>query len=51
VIPVSPEHCPNVNAEAAQAFADWLLSGAGQQAIAEYQVSGQQLFFPNAPES
>jgi tungstate transport system substrate-binding protein len=51
VIPVSPEHCPSVNAEAAQAFADWLLSGAGQDAIAEYQVSGQQLFFPNAPES
>lgn len=51
VIPVSPGHCPSVNADAAQAFADWLLSGPGQQAIAEYQVSGQQLFFPNAPES
>ena len=51
VIPVSPEACPGVNAPAAQAFADWLLSEAGQAAIAEYEVSGQQLFFPNAPGS
>ena len=51
VIPVSPEACPSVNAPAAQAFADWLLSEAGQAAIAEYEVSGQQLFFPNAPGS
>jgi tungstate transport system substrate-binding protein len=49
VIPVSPEACPSVNAPAAQAFADWLLSDAGQAAIAAYEVDGQQLFFPNAP--
>ncbi|MGR3443579.1 sulfate transporter [Thalassococcus profundi] len=49
VIPVSPEHCPSVNAEAAQTFADWLVSGAGQEAIAAYTVADQQLFFPNAP--
>ena len=49
VIPVSPEHCPSVNAEAAQTFADWLVSGAGQDAIAAYTVADQQLFFPNAP--
>lgn len=49
VIPVSPEACPGVNAQGAQAFADWLLSEAGQEAIAAYQVDGQQLFFPNAP--
>ncbi|WP_422072336.1 substrate-binding domain-containing protein [Tranquillimonas rosea] len=49
VIPVNPEECPSVNIDGAQAFADWLLSDAGQQAIAEYEVDGQQLFFPNAP--
>ena len=51
VIPVSPDHCPSVNAQAAQTFADWLVSDAGQEAIAAYQVAGQQLFFPNAPSN
>lgn len=51
VIPVNPEACPSVNVDAAQTFADWLLSEEGQAAIAAYQVSGQQLFFPNAPDS
>ena len=50
VIPVNPAVCPNVNATGAQAFADWLLSDAGQTAIAEYKIDGQQLFFPNAPK-
>ena len=50
VIPVSPEKCPSVNAEAAQTFADWLVSDEGQEAIAGYKVADQQLFFPNAPE-
>ncbi|HET7410381.1 MAG TPA: substrate-binding domain-containing protein [Paracoccaceae bacterium] len=50
VIPVSREHCPSVKSEMAQTFSDWLLSDKGQEAIASYQVSGQQLFFPNAPE-
>ncbi|WP_102107944.1 substrate-binding domain-containing protein [Oceaniglobus roseus] len=50
VIPVNPEKCPSVKAEAAQTFADWLLSDEGQEAIAGYKVDGQQLFFPNAPD-
>ena len=49
VILVSPEKCANVDAEAGQAFIDWLVSDAGQEAIASYSVEGQQLFFPNAP--
>lgn len=49
VIPVSPDHCPSVQAEAARTFTDWLISDAGQQAIAAYTIAGQQLFFPNAP--
>ncbi|WP_055663335.1 substrate-binding domain-containing protein [Jannaschia seosinensis] len=51
VIPVNPEKCPSVNSDAAQTFADWLVSDAGQEAIADYEVDGQQLFFPNAPEN
>lgn len=49
VIPVSPEHCPNVKQAAAKVFTDWLLSDDGQSAINAYQVDGQQLFFANAP--
>ena len=48
VIRVSPEHCPNVKTEAAQQFVDWITGPEGQQAIADYQLNGQQLFFPNA---
>ena len=31
-----------------QKFVDWVVSPAGQSAIASYKVSGEQLFFPNA---
>jgi tungstate transport system substrate-binding protein len=48
VILVNPEKHPHVKAEAGQAFIDWLLSDAGQAAIAGFEVDGQQLFFPNA---
>ncbi len=39
---------PHVKADAAQRFADWVLSPAGQRAIAGYRIGGEQLFFPNA---
>ena len=48
VILVNPEKCGNVNAEAGQAFIDWLISETGQEAIGAYTLNGQQLFFPNA---
>src|SRR5262249_7147743 len=48
VILVNPEKHPNVKKEAGQAFIDWLISPAGQQAIAGYKIDGQQLFSPNA---
>ena len=48
ILLVNPEKCPNVKAADGQRFVDWLLSEAGQSAIAEFQVDGQQLFFPNA---
>ena len=49
VILVNPAKCPKVKAVEGQAFIDWLLSDAGQAAIAAYKLDGQQLFFPNAP--
>jgi len=48
VILVSPEAHPHVKAEMGQEFIDWLVSRDGQKAIADYEVDGQQLFFPNA---
>lgn len=48
VVPVNPEKCPNIDAIAATIFVDWLLSKAGQVAIAAFRVDDQQLFFPNA---
>ena len=50
VIPVSPDHCPSVNATEARAFADWLVSEPGQRAIASFTVEGEQLFVPNAAD-
>ena len=48
VIVVNPARHPHVKHELAQAFADWLVSPAGQSAIAAYRINGEQLFFPNA---
>jgi tungstate transport system substrate-binding protein len=48
VILVDPERHKHVKADQGQAFIDWLVSDAGQQAIASYTVGGEQLFFPNA---
>jgi tungstate transport system substrate-binding protein len=48
VILVNPAKHPHVKQELGQAFIDWLTSRAGQKAIADYKIDGQQLFFPNA---
>ncbi|MBC6440920.1 MAG: substrate-binding domain-containing protein [Rhodospirillales bacterium] len=48
VIAVNPAVFDHVKAEEARVFVDWLLSDAGQSAIASYRLDGQQLFFPNA---
>ncbi len=50
IIAVNPDKCPNVRANEASVFVDWMLSENGQAAIAEYRIGGQQVFFPNAPE-
>ncbi len=39
---------PHVKTELGQGFVDWLVSPAGQAAIAGYKIAGEQLFFPNA---
>jgi tungstate transport system substrate-binding protein len=51
VILVNPQRHPSVKAEDGQAFIDWLISAEGQEAIAGYQMNGEQLFFPNADEA
>jgi tungstate transport system substrate-binding protein len=48
VMVVNPAKHPHVKSALAQQFADWVVSPAGQQSIAEYKIGGQQLFFPNA---
>lgn len=48
IILVNPARHPHVKAGAGQTFIDWITSDAGQEAIASYSVSGEQLFFPNA---
>ena len=48
VIVVNPARHPHVKKDLAQAFADWVVSPAGQASIAEYKIGGEQLFFPNA---
>jgi tungstate transport system substrate-binding protein len=48
VMLVNPARHAHVKAAMGQAFIDWLLSSEGQQAIADYKINGQQLFFPNA---
>lgn len=47
VIIVNPKKHPHVKYDLSKQFVDWLLSNAGQSAIGDYQVQGQQLFFPN----
>ncbi len=48
VILVNPAKFPHVKARDGQRFIDWLISDAGQKAIAAFRVHGEQLFIPNA---
>lgn len=45
---LSEEHYPHLKHDLAVQWHQWLASEAGQQAIADFTVNGQQLFFPNA---
>ena len=50
VMLVNPAKFQHVKAADGQAFVDWLVSGEGQKAIADYTINGQPLFFPNATD-
>jgi len=51
VMVVNSARHPHVKQPQAQAFADWVVSAAGQEAIANYKIDGQPLFFPNAGQA
>lgn len=51
VIPVHPTRHPHIRIEEALVFADWITGKSGQQAISDYRIDGQPLFFPNAGEA
>ncbi len=48
VILVNPARHPHVKQADGQRFIDWIVSPAGQKAIATYEIGGEKLFFPNA---
>ena len=48
VILVNPAKHTHVKQADGQKFIDWVVSPDGQKAIADYKISGEQLFFPNA---
>ncbi len=48
VIPVNPKKFSHVKYDLAEQFAQWLISEKGQSLIANYKISGQQVFFPDA---
>ncbi len=48
VMVVNPARSAHLNTLDGQKFVDWLISPAGQSAIAGYKINGEQLFFPNA---
>jgi tungstate transport system substrate-binding protein len=48
VIELDPRKHAGAKLAAAKAFADWLVSSDGQQAIGAYQANGQKLFNPSA---
>ncbi|EPC04030.1 tungsten ABC transporter substrate-binding protein [Litchfieldella anticariensis FP35 = DSM 16096] len=45
---LSEERHPHLKHDLAQQWHEWLVSEDGQQAIADFELKGQQLFFPNA---
>ncbi|NKC32039.1 substrate-binding domain-containing protein [Falsiroseomonas selenitidurans] len=51
VMLVNPERHAHVKRADGQRFIDWLVSPAGQAAIAGYKINGEPLFFPNAAQA
>ncbi len=52
LIPVNKAKFPNINADGAKAFIDWMVSAEGQKIIKDFGKDkyGEPLFFPNSPE-
>jgi len=48
VMLVNPAKHAGVKKDLGQRFINWLISADGQNAIANYKINGQQLFYPNA---
>ena len=48
VMRINPGKCPKVNVAGGKAFVAWLTGNAGQKAVADYRLKGQQLFHPSA---
>jgi tungstate transport system substrate-binding protein len=48
VILVNPAKHASVKKDLGQQFINWLISADGQNAIADYKINGDQLFYPNA---
>jgi tungstate transport system substrate-binding protein len=48
VILVNPDLHRHVNVDSARAFAQWMISSAGQEAIGDFRVNGEVLFVPSA---
>ena len=46
IIAVNPKKYPALNYAGAMDLIDWITSNEGQKAIADFKVSGEQLFFP-----
>lgn len=46
IIAVNPAKYPLANYKGAMALTEWLTSAEGRQAIADFKVNGEQLFFP-----
>ena len=51
VMLVNPAKHPSVKKDFGQQFVDWLISPEGQNAIANYKIDGEQLFYPNADDA
>jgi tungstate transport system substrate-binding protein len=51
VMLVNPLMHPSVKSGLGQQFIDWIISPAGQKAIADYRIHGEQLFYPNAGDA
>jgi tungstate transport system substrate-binding protein len=48
IIAVNPARYKDVNYKGAMQLIDWITSPEGQEKIAEYKISGEQVFFPSA---